>query len=83
MLLLEPSSAVCMTMLGCPGAGGCNSCDEPGVKFAKAASRSWLMRGSPSGWGCQSKGGDAGGEIKNCLNGAGSCRLLFLTGVTG
>lgn len=70
-------------MLGCPGEGGCNSCEAPGVKVAKAASRSWFIIGSPSGLGSQSNGGEAGGDIRNCLNGAGGCKLLFFTGVTG
>lgn len=28
-------------------------------------------------------GGEAGGDIKNCLNGAGGWRFLFVIGVTG
>lgn len=71
------------TILGCPGVGGCNSWEEPGVRVARAANKSWFIMGSPSGRGSQSRGGDAGGEIRNCLKGAGGCKLLFFTGVTG
>lgn len=55
------------TIDGCPGDGGCSSWDPPGVNVARAANKSWLIIGSPSGRGSQSNGGEAGGEIRNCL----------------
>lgn len=82
-MLVAPANAVWTTMAGCPGEGGCNSCVPPGVRVASAASKSWLIMGSPSGRGSQSTGGEAGGEMRNCLYGAGGCKLGFLTGVTG
>lgn len=43
------------------------------------------MRGSPSALGTQPSGGDGGGDIKNCLTGAGSCKCWSAAsiGVTG
>lgn len=75
--------AVCTTMAGCVGVGACSSRLSPGAKLAIAAKRSWFTMGSPSSRGSQPTGGLDGGEIKNCLTGAGGLRFLNEIGVTG
>ena len=44
---------------------------SPGAIWATAESRSKLTIGSASRMGSQPTGGDAGGEIRNCLSGCG------------
>lgn len=52
---------------------------EPADKFAIAANKSWLTKGSPSSLGCHPIGGEAGGEIRNCFVNAGGWRCWSST----
>ena len=57
----------------------------PGARLAMACKRSKFMTGSASWTGSQSNGGDAGGEMRNCLVKGGNfkwglCSPLVLIG---
>lgn len=52
---------------------------EPADKFAIAANKSWLTKGSLSSLGSHPTGGEAGGEIRNCLVNAGGWRCWSST----
>ena len=62
------------TIPGCDSDCGCNSCASPGVRLAKADNNSTFKHGCASSLGSHPTGGEAGGDIKYCLTGAGGCR---------